>query len=428
MESKSLQVVSTFGEFMVCPTDILDDKKSLIDISDAGKNAYLDYKFRHLSPNYHSDSEVDESILLQKIIDSLQRSLSQSQKEPLLLLSDGKDSMGLALALSEMGIACKTLSFLRRSDSELRDYISNVASRLGHKAYFVTVDEIESAYDSKVFVKACRCMDTPVLDQGFFFFLFGCKFFFDKEVLSPNDFVIVDGLGNDEYFGYLPSKNQLKSFSLSRVGLWKFLPRLFPVLRWYIRSPSEAHGDLSALAAFFPFGNSFNLNKYFSEIPKSLNELEFVDFRAFSRGSFHDHQCMMGKTIATAKCLGSDVVFPWADAALADYCFNLPVSDKFDFKVLKNKLLLRELLEKRIDWKQEKRGVDLYFDLDMKAFKENILKEFVPQNIIDKIDKSVLISDSVKQRAYLELHNFYGYCLSNGLSQSDVENILMGKL
>ena len=137
---------------------------------------------------------------------------------------------------------------------------------------------------------------------------------------------------------------------------------------------------------------------------------------------------MMGKTIATAKCLGSDVVFPWADATLANYCFNLPESAKFDFKILQNKLLLRELLEKRIDWKQEKRGVDLYFDLDMKAFKENILKEFVPQHIINKIDKSVLISDSVKQRAYLELHNFYGYCLSNGLSQSDVENILMGKL
>lgn len=428
MESNYLQVVSTFGEFMVCPVEILADKNSLIDISDAGENAYLDYKFRHLSSNYHSDSEVDELVLLQKIIDSLHISLSQSQKEPLLLLSDGKDSMGLALALSQMGIACKTLSFLRRSDSELRDYISDVASRLGHTAYFVTVDEIESAYDSEVFTEACSFMETPVLDQGFFFFLFGCKFFFDKEKLLPNDFVIVDGLGNDEHFGYMASKKQLKSFSLSRLGLWKILPRSLPALRWYFRSPSESHGDLSALAAFFPFGQSYDLNKYFSKIPKTLNDLDFVDFRAFSRGYFHDHQCMMGKTVATAKCLGSDVVFPWTDDALANYCFNLPVSAKFDFKSLKNKLLLRDLLERKIGWKQEKRGVDLYFDLDMKAFKENILREFVPQNTIDQVDKSVLISDSVKQRAYLELHNFYGYCLSNGMSQLDVDNILMGKL
>ena len=248
-----------------------------------------------------------------------------------------------------------------------------------------------------------------------------------KEDLSPLDFVIVDGLGNDEYFGYLPSKNQLRSFSLSRLGLTRLIPRFLPALRWYIRSPSEAHGDLSALAAFFPFGQSFDLNKYFSKVPKSLEKMTFVDFRAFSRGSFHDHQCMMGKTIATAKCLGSKVIFPWTENSLAEYCFNLPVSAKFDFKNLKNKLLLRELLEKRIDWKQEKRGVDLYFDLDMKSFKKNILKEFIPQHIVDRIDKSILTPDSVKQRAYLELHNFYGYGLAHGLSILDIENILIGK-
>ncbi|MEA1987925.1 MAG: hypothetical protein U9N57_01795 [Pseudomonadota bacterium] len=423
-----LKSISTFGEFMVCPNELRGRDVNSVDIHDIGKNAFFHYKFRHLSQNYHANSVVDENVFLEKIMDSLNETVLQSQKEPLLLLSDGKDSMGLAVSFAEMGVRCKTLTFLRRDDSELRRYITDVASALGHVPYFVTVDEIQSSYDVETFMAACKFMKTPVLDQGFFFFLFGCKFFFEKEGFLPKNFVIVDGLGNDEYFGYLPSKNQLKSFSLSKSGLWKFVPRSFPVLRWYIRSPSEAHGDLSALAAFFPFGNSFDLNKYFSKLPKSLKELEFVDFRAFSRGSFHDHQCMMGKTVTTAKFLGSDIVFPWTDEALAHYCFNLPVSAKFDFKSLKNKLLLRDLLEKKIGWKQEKRGVDLYFDLDMKAFKENILKEFVPQNTIDQIDKSVLISDSVKQRAYLELHNFYGYCLSNGMSQSDVENILMGKL
>ncbi len=412
---------------MVNPLDALAiEEKSLTCISEKGIEYFEEYKFRHLSKSYRANSCADSSVLLIKIQNALKHSLPSS-KEPLLLLSDGKDSMGLALALSEMGVKCKTLTFLRNSDLKLKKYINDVTEKLGHKAYFVIVDDIQAKYDTKIFLDACQKMDTPILDQAFFFFLFGCKLFFEREELNPNDYVIVDGLGNDEYFGYLASKKQLQSFSLSRLGLWKLLPRSIPALRWYIRSPSESHGDLSALAAFFPFGQSYDLNKFFSKIPKSLDELEFIDFRAFSRGAFHDHQCMMGKTIATAKYLSSDVIFPWADASLAEYCFNLPLSAKFDFKNLKNKLLLRSLLENKIDWKQEKRGVDLYFDLDMVFFKNEILGELVPKHMIDKIDGSFLLSSSVKQRAYLELHNFYGYCLSHGLSEFEVEQILMGK-
>jgi len=418
------RAISTFGQFMVCPESIkyLDETS----VSDGGYNDYINYKYRHLSESYLANSEVDESILLEKMVEALRLKLSGNDKEPLLLLSDGKDSMGLAVALSEMGIKCKTLSFLRRSDLQLKEYISQVTEKLGHTPFFVNVDEIQVNYSSKIFLKACGEMDYPVLDQGFFFFLFGSKIFFDTEKLNPNDYVIVDGLGNDEHFGYMASKNQLKSYSLSKLGLWKILPRSLPALRWYFRSPSESHGDLSALAAVFSFGQSYDLNKYFSKIPKSLNELEYIDFRAFSRGAFHDHQCMMGKTIATARCLSSSVIFPWAEKSLGEYCFNLPVSSKFNFKNFKNKLLLRSLLEKKIQWKQEKRGVDLYFDLDMGLFKRDVLSELVPTHIVNKIDKSFLLPSTVKKRAYLELHNFYGYCLSHGLSKLDIEKILMG--
>src|SRR5690606_19906941 len=129
----------------------------------------------------------------------------------------------------------------------------------------------------------------------------------------------------------------------------------FTGVRWYLRSPSVAHGELSALAALFPFGKSFDVNKYFSKIPKSMEALEFIDFRAFSRGSFHDHQCMMGKTNATARYLGCEVVFPWVEEELSSYCFNLPLTSKFDFEKLINKILLRNLLSNTIGWKQEKR-------------------------------------------------------------------------
>lgn len=425
MENQHFKSVSTFGEFMICPPVFLT-RPELIEVAEQGIKDFSNYKFRHLSKDYNSTSKPDETILLEKIIGSLTSVLGSSNRQPLLLLSDGKDSMALALALSKMGIKCKTLSLLRKDDAELRNYISSVATNLGHTPYFVTVNDIQSKHDSKVFLDACLCMSTPVLDQGFFFFLFGCKFFFEHENLNPSDYTIIDGLGNDEHFGYLPSKKQFEAFQLSRLGIWKLLPRSLPFLRWYIRSPSEAQGDLSALAAFFPFGSSYKVNEYFKKVPKSKSELVFVDFRAFSRGSFHDHQCMMGKTIATANYLKSEVVFPWTEKLLAEYCFNLPLSSKFGFKGLKNKLLLRDLLNKRVGWNQTKRGVDLYFDLDISLFKKMLL-EIAPEHIVNRISQSLFLSNSVKKRAYLELYNFYGYCSSRGISPNDIESILLGK-
>lgn len=428
MKLSNYKILSTFAEYMICPNALQHNGVDIKNLKIQGKHDFDDYKFKHQSINYTGESNSSTTILLEKLKLSLKESLKECDKEPLLLLSDGKDSMGLALALSEAGLKCKTLTFLRRNDDLLKEYIITVAEQLGHFPFFVTVDEIQSSFDQSLFLNACKTMETPVLDQGFLFFLYGCNKFFLDNNLIPKNFVLIDGLGNDEHFGYLPSIDQQNSFRLSLFGLWRLVPKkFFPSMRWYLRSPAESHGDLSALSAFFSFGNSIDLNEYFSGIRKSINELPFVDFRAFSRGSFHDHQCMMGKTIATAKVLEASVIFPWVEKQLADYCFNLPISSKFDFKSLKNKLLLRNLLSEKIGWEQQKRGVDLFKDLDLMVFKDNFLNGIVPEKITQKIDKTKFLPVSIKQRAYLEVLNFYGYCKSHGLSEGEIESILNGR-
>ena len=82
------------------------------------------------------------------------------------MLSDGKDSMGIALALSRMGIQCRTLTFLRNSDDALKKFIKSVAQKLNHKPYFITVEEIQSNFVKEEFIDSCKYMDNPVLDQG----------------------------------------------------------------------------------------------------------------------------------------------------------------------------------------------------------------------------------------------------------------------
>ena len=130
---------------------------------------------------------------------------------------------------------------------------------------------------------------------------------------------------------------------------------------------------MSALAAFFRFGQSNELKQFFDKVPKHGAFETIMDFRAFCRGSYHDHQCMMGKTRTIARHLNAEVAFPWTQGNLPNYCFNLPVINKYDSSLLKNKILLRTFLEEKIGWERDKRGVDLFLDLDLKVFKNRFL-------------------------------------------------------
>ncbi|MEZ9565326.1 hypothetical protein AB4226_09210 [Vibrio artabrorum] len=412
-DSKEL---STYAKNMICP------KISTQGLSVQGQNDFDKYRFRHSSSYYKGDSEANTGLLLEHVKEALAK--SNSSKKPLLLLSDGKDSMTIALAYSKLGISCKTLTFLRKEDIEMKEYIKSVALSLGHVPYFIAIDEILGSFDPEMFVESCKSMDNPVLDQGYLFFLFGLSQFFKSNGFKPSDFNVVDGLGNDETLGYMPSKDQLMAYKLSSLNLWKLVPDSLSFLRWYLRSPSESHGDLSALSCFFKISNAYNLNEYFKLVSNTNDSVSYVDFRAFSRGNFHDHQCMMGKTKSSCNYFGSDYFFPWVDNKLADYCFNLPLESKFDFPKRVNKIILRRLLKENFHWEQTKRGVDLFVDIDILKFSKDIVSKIVPEEFINKIINKTGVPSSVKKRALLELLNFYGYCLSRGYGYNKISEIL----
>ncbi|MFM5622907.1 hypothetical protein ACET8H_01790 [Aeromonas veronii] len=407
--------IETYAKYMVCPSDIHHNA------SENGLNSYARYNYRQASEYYKGTS--DPSKIMDELIAALRRNLDGS-KEPILLLSDGKDSMSLALALSKMNLHCKTLTLLRKNDDSLKKVVEEKCALMGHIPYFIEIDEIINSFDHALFMKSCRLMKNPVLDQGMIFFLGGLDLFFEKEKIDPNTCQLIDGLGNDEHLGYLPSKSQRHSFIISKFGLWKFNKFLPRFVNWYIRSPAESQGDLSAISCFFGFKNSYDLNSYFSKI-KIKSDAEYIDFRAFSRGSFHDHQCMIGKTKVAAYAHGADIIYPWTDSILANYCFNLPSEHKFDFNALKNKLILRRVLQDELSWKQEKRGVDLFIDLDVDKFIP-ILNNYVDTEVIMQILKVKLIPSSVKKRALLELLNFSGYLNANGYTRGQIISLLIG--
>jgi hypothetical protein len=408
---------------MICPSNITGDNP---DLSKLGIDKFNNYKFRHTSKNYKGNSKVSNEILMEYIKEGVNETISKNKKH-LLMLSDGKDSLSLAIALSELGIKCHTLTLLRRSDDQMKSYLTDICEKLGHTPFFVSVDEIVDNLDVQLYLDSFKEMKTPVLDQGYIFFLFGMHQFFKKYKFCASDYEIIDGLGNDEYLGYMMSKSQWWSFKLSKLGFWKLLPNAMKNLKWFLRSPAESNGDLSTLACFFNLSSAYDLNTYFSKIPSSTEPLTYLDFRSFSRGAFHDHQCMMGKTVVSARYLGSNAVFPWLEENLSNFCFNIPLVEKLNFEELTNKIPLRILLKEKLNWEQEKRGVDLFVDLDLNTFKEKILSKMVPEDLSNKILNNQLLGTNIKKRACLELANFYGFCLNNGFNESEIRSILIEK-
>jgi hypothetical protein len=101
--------------------------------------------------------------------------------------------------------------------------------------------------------------------------------------------------------------------------------------------------------------------------------------------------------------------------------------EKLNFEELTNKIPLRILLKEKLNWEQEKRGVDLFVDLDLNTFKEKILSKMVPEDLSNKILNNQLLGTNIKKRACLELANFYGFCLNNGFNESEIRSILIEK-
>ncbi|MEM5533000.1 hypothetical protein [Pseudoalteromonas arctica] len=411
--------IETYAKHMICPKELADNP---LLPSEKGIEAFNHYPFRQSSDLYCGDSKP--SLMIDELIASLNRGLNP-EKEPIILLSDGKDSMSIALALSKMNRKCKTLTLLRAEDHNLRGFIEDKCKQMNHTPFFVEIDDIVDAFDGELFAKSCSLMDNPVLDQGMIFFLFGLKVFFEKVDLAPSSCQFIDGLGNDEHLGYLPSKSQMYSYKLSKLGIWKFNKYLPNFLNWYIRSPAESQGDLSALACFFDFKGSNDLNSFFSKIYVK-SDAEFIDFRSFCRGAYHDHQCMISKTKVAAYAHGAEIFYPWTDPLLSAYCFNLPKEDKFNIDKMHNKVILRELLQRDLSWMQSKRGVDLFIDLDVKKFIA-ILSNYVSNDVIDKIMQTKFITTSVKKRALLELLNLSGYLYANDYSKDGIRNLLFGE-
>lgn len=375
--------------------DLIPKSKSLEWLGDGGN---ISQKFENFEFRLGKSSGLSlpsTKLLLDHIAEACDRNLGS---ENLLLLSSGKDSMGLLLGYSQLGYKIDCLSIV--SDEEEALWISKIVSFLGHRIRFLRKEEIfENMLRSGLSLDPVHgvCYDQAIVVMNAAFQIIGLK---------PNT-TVIDGMGNDVYFGHIPSRSQLRSY---KIGLMVPVLTEISSYKYYFRQPFEAHGLASAFPFFLKVAIFSDFRNKFFELNPDLSVDSIMDYRAFVRGSYIDDYCYAEKTRVLAKKYGYFAVFPWMSKSLSDYVFNLPIQEKFNFPSLTNKLLLRQLLRERLNYARPKKGIDVF---EFLAVDELLRMDFIrqiPDFFIKSIVNNNIIPVSAKKRAMIECGLFVNYC------------------
>jgi asparagine synthetase B (glutamine-hydrolysing) len=173
--------------------------------------------------------------------------------------------------------------------------------------------------------------------------------------------VVLDGLGNDAYMGYVEPRRDalLGSVALARhlpavwgraeppgfgarvAYLWK-TAQMYPAERCLAGSRLAP----STVRRLVPVETAFA--DYFARLDHAHRALSPLDFRSYVRGRIFDGAMTMPKGRLAAGSRGARAVYPYCDADLIEYCFHLPPADRYDRHRRRNKVALRRLLSSEV--------------------------------------------------------------------------------
>lgn len=304
-----------------------------------------------------------------------------------LLLSEGKDSIGIAIALAELGQQIDCVHFAN-ADSNV-DLVRAVAKRFGHRLEVIRYTDltiIDSNWQSlsKVF--------EPTVDQAMLSYL-----------LLPTDVfegsVIIDGMGNDFYMGHLPTPEQLKAtrycqLATKAIPRWlrdKLKGKLFPN-RAYCGIPLRTFSECQGLYNGFDctvLEETIAEPRLLDKIDATWKKYGYQKGRALSRGRYLDTYSFSGKSIALAEMSSAKVYFPWADTKIAEQYEHQTPESLYDWPTV-NKLPLRSAINKRFKYQQPKVG-----------FRAPVAEILSSNSILFEraISRSNLIPDALKRDA-----------------------------
>jgi len=356
--------------------------------------------FPYFAERSRRDETPDTGRLLELLADATARRI-EGASNVLLLLSAGKDSSGLALALAECGRRdVLAVTYTSDRDDEAA-FARRTADRLGFRHETVSLRDASSTAPDALDGLFERAPFPPV-DPAQIPVLLTLRRY------ASDGAVVVEGTGNDASFGYVPRLKELRAVRFG-LGRWSAADALKPLvspwsgLNYALRDPVEVnwpalrprHCDTRRF-----FQDVVNTSAVWRRVRRRLGPIDPIDARGLLRGRHFEIGSQRQKIDLAAGALGMRAVYPYQDERVASYYFNLPEPDRFDRARLVNKVLLRRLLRERLDYDEHavgKRGFTFDGAAFLQRFSRHVLDEvaccsFVGPSAVDFTERALTAS------------------------------------
>ena len=316
----------------------------------------IDIDFERVYPyvgsNSTGKSEPSTAMLLQLLTSAVDRQVADAGDEGFLMMSSGKDSVSVAVALAERGrddISCATY----RSDptNTENDMAAEICRKLGlrHRTLDLPVDrDVVEERLVRFFEGSPRpCGDSAQIPYALAVGESGLR-----------AGAVLDGSGSDFYMGIIPSRSvklkhrlRIRNESVARsvealVPIHSSVnyltrsrvPTSFPCRSFRFRDTSRFYDDVVETRAWW------------RTVSDETDSLDDVDLEGAVVRVFYDQASVHLKAFVAASASGMEAGLPYCDPAVADYAFNLPRSDRYDVKTGVSKILVRRMLLETIGY------------------------------------------------------------------------------
>ena len=362
--------------------------KAIIKVKNGKIEIEYSHQFPFMNANRLSENEIipDENLILELLANAAISRVDTSQPT-FLFQSAGKDSNTILLALAEAGWQDKVVCVCQKSSgkNDESEISKTVAKKLGFQhivlkqpdMLFKQPAQITQYIDSIIE----HFVNTPLPWTDEVTLAFPS---YPLQVPSLMRANIVDGSGGDVFLSCIPSiseyrKQWLANFTwpVARLADHMGSTSVFSSIRKTRAEWCGLGGFLYAdTKEIYPL--AIPVLPYWSRQSKARRSWDYLDFRSDIRASIIDICIFNQKIRNAADVWGSNIIFPWSNPEVATYCFKLPEKYLFDRRTLKNKLILRKMLNEKIGLNSDvigKRGYGIDTLAILELLMEHVLKE-----------------------------------------------------
>lgn len=319
----------------------------------AGK---VNIDFTHVFPFFNAGRETayetgpDESRILELLAEATFDRIKHDRPN-FLFHSAGKDSNSIALALAEAGWQDRVTLITHKSkgradESELS---AKIARQLGFKhKVLLEVDKITSEHKADIddyFLKA-PLPSTDNVTLAYPLYL--------QQLPDLKKANLIDGGGNDVYMGLPPSVRDCRIVPLSkithRLSFLRRWVRSESLISFLLRTPAEWCGvsGFGYLDSQKMFPVSKNVYMHWKHESNFRSDLDLFDFKTSVLAPVVASEMHIRKARNFADSIDSNLILPFANEKVAKYLYSIPERYLFDRQSLKNKLVLRDMLRRRL--------------------------------------------------------------------------------